>query len=278
MLSRPNGLFLLRFQSIVNKKGFIRAVNYHSVPNYMSMAFEKQLRFYEKYYTPVSLRDLQSILTTGSWHKSKPGIIITFDDGLQNQYAVAAPLLDKYGFIGWFFIPSDVCDLENGNQRTYALKHRIKLLDSCKNRIFLNWREVRELASKHVVGSHTRSHLRLSKDVSAERIKKEITQSKQIIEENIDNFVETFAWVGGESETYNYSAMPIIAQAGYKFVFTTISSVLTPRSHPLMLGRTNIESSWPQEIVYFQLSGMVDLLYLKKRHFIHKLLKPELAV
>jgi hypothetical protein len=51
----------------------------------------------------------------------------------------------------------------------------------------------------------------------------------------------------------------------------TNNFVNRPDTHPLQLQRTNIESENPLWLVKFQLSGLMDLLYLGKRRRVNRL-------
>ena len=53
---------LLRFLKTVFRTGYIRAVNYHHTPDDCADNFEKQLQFYQNYFSPVSLKDLELFL------------------------------------------------------------------------------------------------------------------------------------------------------------------------------------------------------------------------
>ena len=96
------GLFINR---LIHGKKFIRAVNYHSTPEDFMYQFEEQMKYYNKHYSSVSKSDLNDLLN-GNWKKDKPGLIISFDDGLESNYKHAKPILEKYNFQGWFFVPS----------------------------------------------------------------------------------------------------------------------------------------------------------------------------
>jgi phage replication-related protein YjqB (UPF0714/DUF867 family) len=77
--------------------------------------------------------------------------------------------------------------------------------------------------------------------------------------------VDSFCWVGGEERSYSAAAARLIRTCGYRYAFMTNSSLVRPATSPPQIQRTNIEVSWSLEIVEFQLSGIVDLLYLRKR-------------
>ncbi|MEO2003488.1 MAG: hypothetical protein ABGY41_05270, partial [Candidatus Poribacteria bacterium] len=94
----------------------IRCINYHDVPQAEAAAFEDQLRFYSKHFAPVGHDDLLA-LHEGSWERDKPGLLLSFDDGLQSHVDVAAPLLEKYGMTGGCMVPAAVAGGAPGGQR-----------------------------------------------------------------------------------------------------------------------------------------------------------------
>ncbi len=98
---------LLELQQRCIPGGYIRAINYHGVSEDTAGNFERQLAYYAERFTAVSLADLDRFFHLQHWDKKRPGLIISFDDGLSSNYSVAAPLLEKYGFHGWFFVPVD---------------------------------------------------------------------------------------------------------------------------------------------------------------------------
>lgn len=255
------------------KGGYIRAVNYHSTPHVHAKGFERQLEYYRNMYSPVSEKDLAQLLSTGRWHKSKPGLVIGFDDGLRDNYEVALPLLEQYGFIGWFFVPLQFCQTPPARQLEYAERHRIAgSSNGAAGRIAMSAEEIEIVAKSHVVGSHTTTHCRFWRDVSNSQMRSEIQDSKLELEAIVGRQITSFAWVGGETGTYQKRAMKLIVEAGYWFCFNTMSNPITPHSCPLMLGRTNIETSWHMDLVLFQLSGLVDVYHLPKRKMVNRIL------
>ena len=101
----------------------------------------------------------------------KAAICYTFDDGNSNQFAIALPMFDEFGFKMTLFTVSD-----------WATEHK-------------NWDALKTAASEgHEVASHTVSHPSLD-TLSKERQEIELKNSKEAIEVNIpDQNCITIAW------------------------------------------------------------------------------------
>lgn len=234
---------------------FARAINYHDIAESEAAAFESQLRYYAAHFDPVGYNDLSALLS-GTWHGRRPGLILSFDDGLRSHAEIAAPLLERYGFPGWFFIP---VGLLGGGRRHEGTDH-------------MTVEALRLLASRHVIGCHTISHVRLSKELSSDVLEREIVGGKHELETALGGApVNVFCWVGGEEWSYSREAAQIVKHAGYRFSFMTNNAVIRPGDDPLQLQRTNIEASDPLWLVRFQLSGAMDLLYAVKRARVNRL-------
>tara|TARA_Y100000996_G_scaffold377162_2_gene329025 strand:- start:214 stop:1083 length:870 start_codon:yes stop_codon:yes gene_type:complete len=265
----------IRILNIFFGTNYIRAINYHDTHEKDSNNFEQQLKFYKKHFSPVSIQDLQQFFDNGIWHKKKPGLIISFDDGFRTNYKIAKPLLEKYGFIGWFFIPCGFIDIKPEKQSHFAKHHNISSTshyDSSK-RIAMSWDELKDLSVKHVIGSHTFTHHRMNIKDSDDILKKEIINSKLLIEKKLNSEVDIFCWVGGEEHTYTKKAAKYIDKAGYSYSFMTNTYPITKKTDSLQLQRTNIESFFPLEVVKFQLCGMLDLYYSFKRYRVNRITK-----
>jgi peptidoglycan/xylan/chitin deacetylase (PgdA/CDA1 family) len=257
---------LFFFISLKMYGNHIRVINYHDTPEGEMKNFEQQLRFYAQHYSPVSFNDLEFYYSNKTWSKEKPGLIISFDDGYRNNYDFAFPLLEKYNFTGWFFIPSGLMDIPNSEQYDFAGRNKTRFEKVYKGeRILMSWNEIRSLSINHVIGCHTWSHHRMNMDDDESVLTKEIEASKKILEEKIQKPIGSFCWVGGEENTYTTKAAQKIKSAGYKFSFMTNSYPFTFRQNPLQIQRTNIESANPISLVKFQLSSLMDLFYYGKR-------------
>jgi peptidoglycan/xylan/chitin deacetylase (PgdA/CDA1 family) len=164
---------------------YIRVINYHDIPPPSAQNFEKQPLFFREHFTSVSFKEFEEFLVGKKWISEKPGLIISFDDGLRTNYDVALPLLEKYGFIGLFFVPVDFIDHPTSTQKQFALEHDIikgeyvVYYRDC--RIAMSSEELRNLvAHNHVVGCHTRTHHRMRTHDSHEVIEREISHASEL--------------------------------------------------------------------------------------------------
>jgi peptidoglycan/xylan/chitin deacetylase (PgdA/CDA1 family) len=245
---------------------FIRVVNYHDVPAGMAGAFTRQLTLFKQAFVPASKTDLARLLDEGFWPYDRPGLIVTFDDGLRSHCEVVAPILDRFGFQGWFFVPVDLITLAPEEQPEAATRHGV--YHDCDTvadpRVFMNEQQLVNLSRRHVVGCHTATHVRLSRDLTDSQLRAEINNAKQQLESLLGRSVDSFSWVGGEEWAYSREAARSIANL-FDYAFTTNTCVTRSGTPRLRIDRTHIEASFPDALVRLQLSGLMDLYYRSKR-------------
>jgi peptidoglycan/xylan/chitin deacetylase (PgdA/CDA1 family) len=250
----------------------IRVVNYHCTPSFEMYNFENQLKFYKKHFTNVSFAQLQEYFQEGTLNSfKKPGLIITFDDGLRSNFDFALPLLEKYGFTGWFFVPAEFISKSN---YSYLLSHNINLKQIYQDgRYSMNSTELKTLSKNHVIGSHTYTHHRMMKNNDSTILSFQILNSKKELENIIERTVDIFCWVGGELQHYTKEAHEYIKHVNYKFSFTTNNLMINKNTDPFNINRTNIETNYSISLLIFQISGLMDLFYYKKRRQVAKIFK-----
>ena len=67
--------------------------------------FDMQIRHLTSHYQIISLDDVADYLR-GDFHLETDAIAVTFDDGYQDNYTEALPILAKYGVLACFFVAS----------------------------------------------------------------------------------------------------------------------------------------------------------------------------
>lgn len=265
---------LFSAQSLL-RSPYIRAVNYHEIPRSERAAFEAQLVYYQRHFEPVGLAELEAFLA-GSWRPKRPGLILSFDDGLRSHAEIAAPLLEQYGFPGWFCVPAGLPDAACEDPQTLRRRHDLIFDEQGypDRRGVLDWEEVRRLDRHHVIVCHSFSHRRLSADLAPADFEFEVAKAKAHLEEQLGHRLRVFAWVGGEEPAYSSEGAALIRRAGFDYALMTNSAAIRPWTNPHQLQRTNVESSDPPEWMRFSLSGLLDLVYWAKRRRVNRLTAP----
>jgi peptidoglycan/xylan/chitin deacetylase (PgdA/CDA1 family) len=109
-------------------------------------------------------------------------IVLTFDDGAESAFTVALPELRKRGLLATFFIVTGLVADDEAHRRTQ---------DGVR---YLIWPEVLQLARAGMeIGSHSVDHARLP-ELSNDRVREELLQSKRALEEHLGAPVEVFAY------------------------------------------------------------------------------------
>ena len=199
----------------------IRAVNFHSTARSNAAHYEQQLAQYQKFFTSVNEQELDEYLTTGQWHKSKPGLIVQVFEGYRNSFEVLLPLIEKYGFIGWFWMITSYINAPVKEQLTYAEHHEIEMLthEYPDGRYALTWEELRQMDGKHVIASHSRSHTLLSQ-LAPDVQYREVVGSQEDFKKNLGHPVRGFVSLTGPPYGDNPAIDSLIDKAGYDFVFS----------------------------------------------------------
>ncbi|MGA9544739.1 MAG: polysaccharide deacetylase family protein [Candidatus Sulfotelmatobacter sp.] len=179
-------------RSVSRNKPSIPILMYHSIsddaetgvhPYYRTSTspqqFASQMRYlHESGYRTASLPDVVSELGEQGAVADKH-VVITFDDGYRDFHDNAFPILDQYDFSATVFLPT-----------AYIGGVRAQF----KGKDCLTWSEIREL-QKHGMcfGSHTVTHPQLS-TLDAGAVISEIATSKQTIQDNLGESVDSFAY------------------------------------------------------------------------------------
>ncbi len=156
--------------------------------------FDRQMKFLKDGgYSVVPLADVYRHLADGTPLPEKAAVI-TFDDGWENQYVYALPVLEKYGYTATFFVYTDAI----GRKK------------------FMSWLQILDLKAKGMtIGSHTRRHPLLTKITDQARLRDEIVESKVILEGKLGGTVDLFAYPFGVGAG-DPAVLALVKQAGYK--------------------------------------------------------------
>ncbi|MBE9181996.1 polysaccharide deacetylase family protein [Oculatella sp. LEGE 06141] len=162
--------------------------------------FEAHLRLIqENGLTPISLDQLVSHLSTGIPLPEKP-ILLSFDDGYEGHYQYVYPLLKEYNYPGVFAI--------------YTAKVGKQL-----GRSSLSWEQLREMAADPLVtiASHSVNHPRDLSELSNTALRREIVESKRILETELGISIRHFVYPEGK---YDDRVKQWVQRAGYRSALT----------------------------------------------------------
>ncbi|MFH1005660.1 MAG: polysaccharide deacetylase family protein [Bacteroidota bacterium] len=165
--------------------------------------FEAQLKYlYQNGYETLTFYDLMKN-DTSDWRKK---IILTFDDGYEDNYTTMFPVLKKYKFKAVIFL---VTQQKNNSWGIRESEPVFKML---------NKKQINEMSEYGIeFGGHTKNHLDLTK-ISEQETKTEIEGCKKDVENIIQKKSISFAYPYGAT---NEKIKSTVKNAGYHFGIAT---------------------------------------------------------
>lgn len=192
-------------------------------------SFERQMKYLKwRNYTPIHLGELLKILKGEQKPAFKP-IVITFDDGYEDNYTYAFPVLKKFGFKATIFLVTRDIGKVSGVWMNSHEKLKTKLL---------NWEQIKEMHKWRVdFQSHTHSHTVLTR-LNDKGIKNELTLSKQIIEEKLGSKVNFLCYPRGD---FDERVKELVRKTGYSGAVTTIRGMVNENADLFALKRIGVK-------------------------------------
>lgn len=165
-------------------------------------------------------------------------VALTFDDGYQDFYDNAYPILKKYNYPSTVFLVSDLV----GQSNTW---------DSAKLNIekkLMNWDKIIELQNNGITfGSHTRDHVFLA-EIPESHLHNQVQESKRILEERLQTPIDYFCYPYG---SHNSRVVEEVRSAGYKVAVTVNRGYAEPDDDPLTLKRVLVKyRTHPLSFIY----------------------------
>ena len=180
-------------------------------------------------YHAVKLSDVYDALTKNTLLPSNP-IVFTFDDGYDDVYINALPLLLKYNFTGTFYIPTGLLERPG----------------------YMTWGQVLELSKAGMeIQSHSVSHPSL-KAKPVEFLRKELGDSKHALETMLGKPVLFFCYPSGQ---YDALTIDMLKELGYVSATTTWGGAWQNEALPYEWPRVRIhgQDQWQQVLSRLQL-------------------------
>jgi len=206
--------------------------------------FIRQLDFLaRKKYNVISMEEYAEFKTA---QKKFPRntVVITLDDGFEDNYLYAYPELKEHGFPATIFLIANYI----GSKEEY-----------------LTWDQVREMLRHNITfGAHTKNNVYLPSAQDSEELRGEIFGSKVAIEKQIEETVVFFCYpTGGFTE----EVKDLARKAGYVLACTTNRGFSRYNENLFELKRIKVTNSDMNKPLSFRakLSGYYNLFRSKKR-------------
>lgn len=222
----------------VEQEPKVRVLNYHKVDD-MNISLSIRPQDFAQQMAWLASRGFHTITATeladalaGKASLPENPVLLTFDDGYEDNYKNAFPILKQYGFKATLFAIAGFVSQRKG---------------------YLTWDELKDMQAHGVdIESHTMTHRSLT-GLSDEGLHEEIFASKQLLESQLGKEVHFFAYPTG---TYNLHIASLVQGAGYRGAFTVKYANVDPQSNAYALERIpvfhteNTEASFQQRMRY----------------------------
>ena len=207
--------------------------------------FERQMRFLnEHHYNVVSLDSLISLLE-GKKKIPPKTVALTFDDGYKDNYTYAFPILRKYQLpVTIFIIVQEVGRSQDDR---------------------LSWKQIKEMQDSGLVkiGSHAIGPDPLYKMKTEEDLRRQIFDSKKILEDKLGSKVLVFSYPEG---MFDQHMKELVKEAGYKMAVATKPGEKFANDDLFALKRQRVSANSGDGIVFWaQASGYYQFFKGKKR-------------
>jgi peptidoglycan/xylan/chitin deacetylase (PgdA/CDA1 family) len=180
--------------------------------------FEQQLQYLDTHgFTVLSLEELREAIALRTPLPLK-AVAFTFDDGYEDNYTQAYPLLKKHQMPATVFV----------------------VMDTMGTQGHLTWEEASEMAAHGVsIGSHTISHPDLEK-LAPEKVKMELRKSREALMQHLTSPALQLAYPSGD---YNADTMLAARDAGYTAAWRVGGGPVTPSADLMQLPRIRISGT-----------------------------------
>ncbi|HKW98478.1 MAG TPA: polysaccharide deacetylase family protein [Bryobacteraceae bacterium] len=265
---------ILMYHGVCDRSAVPAHINFHLGRR----LFERQMRILKQRYRVMPLAEVVAALSRGG--RIGKAVVLTFDDGYQNNARYAAPVLEKLGFpftifvvtanvdagswlplntIYWLWSAGRLTTAEMNDLRdqvrsrpwhevrerfeTVIHQHSVAATQEAEDSFdMLSWDQIRNMADRGVeFGSHTHDHCNMRvEDVSQQHT--ELAMSKDLLEAHLRRPVFCFAYPYGRTEHMSETSREQVIAAGYKCALSTEQGLVTCQSDPFRLPRLGYDA------------------------------------
>lgn len=206
----PKGVAILEYH-MVDPEDREDAYAYNVPPE----EFRMQLDYLQRQgYTTITMLEFMKA-KKGKMELPQKPIVLTFDDGYDNNYTYMLPILEEHGMKATIYMVTN--DIGRPG--------------------YLTWDQLREMQDRGVeIGSHTANHLPLT-GLSREEREDEMRLSKLLMEWNGIRTVFSFSYPNG---AYDETMPKMLRENEYLTAVTGEAGLNTFQTNPYLMHRVNI--------------------------------------
>lgn len=231
-------------KALVNNDKSIPILMYHCVdtlndpktgqPNELYVPkekFEEQMQYLkDNGYTTLTMNQLYDFFQNNKQVPEK-SVVITLDDGYENNYVNAFPILKKFNFTATIFVITNMVD---------------------KSTEYLSSNQIKEMSSYGLdMEPHTLSHPHLTDLKYVDQLK-ELKESKEYMEKLLNKPADFIAYPYGSHSQYTLKAA---TEAGYKLGFTIDGPWANKKNGLLTLNRVYVNAAKSMDVFKYRLSN-----------------------
>jgi peptidoglycan/xylan/chitin deacetylase (PgdA/CDA1 family) len=167
--------------------------------------FESQIKILSRKYKCINLSQLEEILSRKHLTKSQNDYaLVTFDDGVENIFTNAFPILKKYNIPATIFFTTSLMGKRVRN--SYNIDYK-----------YLNWQQLKKMEESGLISveCHGHNHLVLNSVNDTVAIEKEMLDCKNIIDEKLKKNTKYYAFPKGKSNELSQ----VIVKKYFKLAF-----------------------------------------------------------
>ncbi|AXX16213.1 MULTISPECIES: polysaccharide deacetylase family protein [Leptospira] len=244
----------------------LRVLLYHDIAGQERSRFRTQLEKISidwKFISPEVFAEM----VRGEKEILGRNLLLTFDDGYLSNRIVAEEILEPLGIKALFFIISDFVDIQKKQEIRKFISNNIYPSFTVEQVpdfwAPMRWEDLEVLLHKgHSIGSHTKTHARLSEIASVDRLQDEILASKRKLENKLGIYINHFAYTFGDLDSFSKDALRM-AKEHYEFIHTGLrgDNKISPT---WAIRRESFSPSDTDHLIGAILEGGADILYKSK--------------
>jgi peptidoglycan/xylan/chitin deacetylase (PgdA/CDA1 family) len=231
----------LKTNTLTEYSPFLGQMFIRLIFNYEIMNFKIALMYHDVYHSEVKESGFQNVgaipykITSHEFEHQisliaeyctsrqidKNQVALTFDDGGESFHSIIAPVLEKHGFKGFFFITTGYIDSQG----------------------FMNKEQIIDLYNRgHYIGTHSHTHPKNISELSTADIESEWSKSVEILNRIISDKVKTASIPGG---FYSEQSRLALKNNGIESIFTSVptTKIKYHSDGQYIIGRFTIKNS-----------------------------------